>query len=112
MAPTARGVVTLWHLIVMMSPLVPPSVAIAEAKVAGGGLVRYAVALAIGLGFAVLSVAGVTQLGKRGYALAQSEDPRAEWKLRLIYLGAAGSAYIAVPLVTALTVSAALSPGR
>ena len=45
-------------------------------------------------------------------ALAQSEDPRAEWKLRLIYLGAAGSAYIAVPLVTALTVSAALSPGR
>jgi hypothetical protein len=109
MDPTARGVVTLWHLIAMMAPLVPPSVAIAVAKVAGGGLVRYAIALAIGLGFAVLSVLGVRQLGKRGYALARSDDPRGEWKLWLIYLGAAGSACFVVPIVTALAVSAALS---
>lgn len=108
MAARVRGVVTLWHMIVMMSPFLPASAAVAVARVTGGGSLRYAVALAIGLGFAVVSVFGVTHLGKRGIAIAQPDGRRSERTLLLIYLGAAGWAFFAVPVVTVFSVRAAL----
>jgi hypothetical protein len=102
-----RGVISLWDMLVMLSPFATGGVALGVAKSVGGGGVRYTVAMAVALAFTGLSIIGSRFLGRRAAEIANS-GVRVKQRLPIVYGAVAVWGFVAVPIATILVVGRVL----